>query len=130
MAPAQGFFLVGFPDFEPQRVGEDTLAICRALLGELVRFALQKERGIDEGFIIQAQGLDDSFIRGTQSGFSQRMPTPAFVLLRKFQQGGLPTGFGALHFIAAFFVIKNKNDFGRLGTIVDDAVIPAARLPK
>ena len=27
-------------------------------------------------------------------------------------------------------LIKNKNDFGRLGTIVDDAVIPAARLPK
>ncbi len=51
---------VFFPDFQPQDAAQDALAVARALLGELVGLALQEERGVDEGVVIQAQGLLDA----------------------------------------------------------------------
>ncbi len=48
---------VCLPNFQPEDAAQDALAVTRPLLGELIGFALQEERGIDESLIIQAQGL-------------------------------------------------------------------------
>ena len=45
---------VFFPHIQPQDAAQDALAVIRALLGKLVRLALQKKRGIDKGVVIQA----------------------------------------------------------------------------
>jgi len=44
------------------------LALGRALLGELIGLALQEERGVGEGFIIEAQNILNALLSQAQGG--------------------------------------------------------------
>src|SRR5258707_2197023 len=48
------------PNFKTENVAQDFFAFGGILLGELICLALQKERCVDKGLVIEPQGLFDA----------------------------------------------------------------------
>ena len=74
LAQICGALAIDLPDIQAQDAAQDALAVARSLLGELVGFALQEEGCVDEGLIVQAQGLLDAQLGLAQGALGQRLP--------------------------------------------------------
>ena len=116
------------PHFQPEDITQDFLAFTGILLGELVSLALQEERSIDKGIVIEPQGLLDPRLCVAGCFFGQRPPA-VFVLHLEFQEGALVARQGALDTVGVAFMLEGQSDLGRLyGRMqVDDVTALAAR---
>ena len=130
---------VCLPHFQPADAAQDALAIARPLLGELIGFALQEERGVDESLIVQAQGLLNAQFRFAQRALGKRfpglwLPIAGSLMIGwllkdvKFQQGGFFARLDALHAIGVPFISKSQTNLCNLRLGIDQRVIALARL--
>ncbi len=136
------------PDIQPQDAAQDALALARALLGELVCLALQKEGGVDKGLVIQAQGILDTLFGLAQRVLGQRLP-PALLQLRRveiaaggvvrrtvllqdmeLQHGRLLLDLAAQQAVNIAFIGKDQAHFGGAGLGVDQRIVALACNPE
>ncbi len=98
------------------------------MLSELVGLSLQKERSIDKGIVIEAQGLLNSCLCIAGCFFGQRPPA-VFVLHLEFQDGAFVARQGPLDTVGVAFMFEGKGNFGRFhGRMqVDDVAAFATR---
>ncbi len=96
---------VCFPNLQPKDTAQHVFALAGRLLGEQVGLALQKERGIDERFIIQPQGLLDACLSLARTALAERAPLFA-VLNLKFQNRTLAARQCSLYAVRVSLVLK------------------------
>ena len=68
-----------------------------ALLRELIGLALQKERSVDEGLVVQPQRLLDQVLGGAHAALGERFPFAVFGLDVEFEDGGSIAPLAAQH---------------------------------
>jgi len=123
-------FAIALPGIQSEHTAQDLLALGRALLGELIGLALQEERGVGEGFIIEAQNILNALLSQAQGGLGDGTIEACLCLDAQFEGGGFIAFFGAGHHITITLIIKLKFD-GCLGGVgVNQGVITGARFTK
>ncbi len=98
------------------------------MLRELIRLALEEERGVYKSLIVQAQSFADARIRVAQRSLSQRLPRIPAALNVELEQSALATWLSPLHPIDVILVGKGKNHLRAFRLVVDQRLIALARL--
>jgi hypothetical protein len=74
-APFRGAIFIFLPHFESKNIAQHFLTLTWILLSKLVSFALQKERCVDKGIVIETQRLLNARLGIARRLFGQRSPT-------------------------------------------------------